>query len=168
MTRRQSHKGRKGIDLRSRASLAAVVVALSFGGLAARLWFLQIGQGAVFRDRSDHNRLKTVYIPPPRGVMTDRHGEELVSNRPSFNIEFIKEDAPNPSDVLRELGDLLGNGLNLRSCLKMYRAMSLLGSRRTVMCFREFSCRSRRSGGIPIMRWLLILWGIFERQPKHS
>jgi penicillin-binding protein 2 len=40
--------------------------------------------------------------------MTDRHGEELVSNRPSFNIEFIKEDAPNPSDVLRELGDVLG------------------------------------------------------------
>ncbi len=108
MTRGQSQNGRKGVDLRSRASLAAVVVALSFGGLAARLWFLQIGQGAVFRDRSEHNRLKTVYIPPPRGVMTDRHGEELVSNRPSFNIEFIREDAPNPSVVLEKLGDVLG------------------------------------------------------------
>jgi penicillin-binding protein 2 len=76
--------------------------------LIGRLWYLQIVRGSFFRDRSENNRLRTIFIPSPRGVIADRHGEALVRNRPSFNIELVIEDAPNVSQVLDDLALLVG------------------------------------------------------------
>jgi len=74
-------------------------ISLGFGALclfilALRLWHLQIIKGSFFRDRSENNRLRMVYVPPPRGLILDRNGEVLVQNRPSFNIDFVTEDSP--------------------------------------------------------------------------
>lgn len=99
---------RQSVDVRRRSIIVVGCMALSFVALGLRLWFLQIGQGATFRERSETNRLKTIFIPPPRGVMVDRRGTEVVANRPSFHIEFIKEDAPDPHQVLRQLAEVLG------------------------------------------------------------
>lgn len=71
--------------------------------LVGRLWYLQIIQGSFFRDRSENNRLRTVYIPAPRGVIRDRSGAELVRNRPSFNIELVVEDADDVATTVREV-----------------------------------------------------------------
>lgn len=76
--------------------------------LTLRLWHLQIIRGAFFRDRSENNRLRTVYVPPPRGLILDRNGEVLVRNRPSFNVDFVIEDSPNPEDTVVELAAIVG------------------------------------------------------------
>jgi penicillin-binding protein 2 len=76
--------------------------------VAMRLWYLQIINGEEFRQKSENNRIRRVFIPPPRGLILDRDGKVLVKNRPSFNIEFIKEDAPNPDETLQKLSVLIG------------------------------------------------------------
>lgn len=49
-----------------------------------RLFFLQVVQGSYFRMLSDGNRVKTVVIHAPRGVIFDRNKVPLVYNVPGF------------------------------------------------------------------------------------
>jgi penicillin-binding protein 2 len=72
------------------------------------LWYLQIVRGSFFRDRSENNRLRTIFIPSPRGVISDRNGEAIVRNRPSFNVELVVEDAPNVNQVVADVAALVG------------------------------------------------------------
>jgi len=99
---------RTSVNLTPRILGASILCAVCLSVLLGRLWYLQIVRGSFFRDRSENNRLRTIFIPSPRGVIADRHGEALVRNRPSFNIELVIEDAPNVNQVLDELAALLG------------------------------------------------------------
>jgi len=73
-----------------------------------RLWYLQIIHGEFFRDRSENNRLRTIYLPSPRGLIFDRNGELLVRNRPSFNIDLVVEDSPDPKKTVEVLAEIVG------------------------------------------------------------
>ena len=96
------------VNLTPRILTAAILCALCLSVLVGRLWHLQIVRGSFFRDRSENNRLRTVFIPSPRGVVADRNGEALVRNRPSFNIELVVEDAPNVAQVVSDVAALVG------------------------------------------------------------
>ena len=76
--------------------------------LILRLWYLQIVRGEFFRDRSENNRLRMIYIPPTRGIIYDRNGEVLVRNRPSFNVDLVIEDSPNPQQTVADLALSVG------------------------------------------------------------
>lgn len=54
--------------------------------LLARLFHLQIIQGAKFRDLADSNRIKIKIIHAPRGVIYDRSGKILAQNEPGFRL----------------------------------------------------------------------------------
>lgn len=99
-------RGQANLQMRVWAALAICFVCLSL--LVARLWYLQVEQGAIFRDRSENNRLRTVHIPAARGLIVDRMGEVLVRNRPSFNVELVTEDCPNPKETLEALASIVG------------------------------------------------------------
>ena len=86
--------------------LLAVGVAFCFV-VGMRLWYLQIIKGDEFRQKSENNRIRRVFIPPPRGLILDRDGKVMVKNRPSFNLEFIREDSPNPAQTIHRLAHLL-------------------------------------------------------------
>ncbi len=94
------------LALRVRASFAVLLVCFFVLGL--RLWYLQIVQGAFFREKSENNRLRSVYIPPPRGLILDRDGVVLAKNRPSFNIELVVEDTPDPEKTIGILASIVG------------------------------------------------------------
>jgi penicillin-binding protein 2 len=99
---------RTSVNLTPRILGASILCAICLSILVGRLWYLQIVRGSFFRDRSENNRLRTIFIPSPRGVIADRHGEALVRNRPSFNIELVVEDAPNVSQVVADVATLVG------------------------------------------------------------
>jgi penicillin-binding protein 2 len=99
---------RSQINLTPRILGAMVLCALCLCVLLGRLWYLQIVRGSFFRDRSENNRLRTVFIPSPRGVIFDRSGVQLVRNRPSFNIEVVVEDAPDVEQVVADVAALVG------------------------------------------------------------
>ncbi|MBX7138485.1 MAG: penicillin-binding protein 2 [Oligoflexia bacterium] len=98
---------RPSFNLGRRVNAALVIAAVVLFTVALRLWYLQVLKGSYFRDRSENNRIRTVFIPPPRGVIFDRWGQPVVRNRPAFNIEFVSEDSPNPSESLKALGEIL-------------------------------------------------------------
>lgn len=99
---------RPSISLSSRVHLSLVLVAAVFLVLALRLWYLQIVKGDYFRAQSENNRLRNVYVPPPRGIIFDRNGEELVRNRAAYNIELVVEDSPNPEQTAIRVAEIVG------------------------------------------------------------
>jgi penicillin-binding protein 2 len=66
--------------------------------LAGQLWNIQIASGEQYRRRADVNRLRIVTIKPPRGVIYDRAGRQLVRNVPSFTASVRPADLPKDKD----------------------------------------------------------------------
>src|SRR5437870_2631598 len=94
-------------ELQLRMALAVGVVFLAFTLVGARLWYLQVVQGAEMRSLSENNRIRLVRVPAARGVVYDRNGELLIDNRPSFDVVFVPEDAHDRRRVLRNVAAYL-------------------------------------------------------------
>ena len=69
-----------------------VLGTLLFLLLAVRLFSLQIIQGEEFREKSDNNRFRLVEIAPPRGVMRDRHGKLILTNRATYTCYGVPNE----------------------------------------------------------------------------
>jgi penicillin-binding protein 2 len=82
-------------------------------GLVLRLWFLQIHKGYEFEERSRSNRVRELRIIAPRGSISDRQGRPLIATRPSFNVVWTREDAPNPDEVVKRLAPILHEDIAL-------------------------------------------------------
>ena len=62
-----------------------------FGGLAARLWQLQVEDGARYALLAEANRANERLLAPPRGRVLDRHGRLLAGNLPTFRLRLVRE-----------------------------------------------------------------------------
>jgi len=96
------------LNLAIRVRISLVVISIMFSLLILRLWYLQIVKGDYFRNLSENNRIRSVYVQAPRGMIYDRWGETLVANRPAFNIELVTEDCPDEKRVIEKLEKLIG------------------------------------------------------------
>ncbi|MBK6909596.1 MAG: penicillin-binding protein 2 [bacterium] len=85
------------------ASFIAVGL-LVFAVLIYRLVQLQVVQGPEYRAKSEDNRIRFVEMLAPRGVIRDRHGYLLVSNRPSYTCYGIPRDLYKDSLAVEQLG----------------------------------------------------------------
>ena len=101
------------IDVAKRANYALAFCGFCFALILLRLWYLQVLQSDFFREQSETNRIRVVFITPPRGLILDRNGHTLVNNRPSFNIEFVREDSPHPEETLRSLARILATDADI-------------------------------------------------------
>jgi len=63
-----------------------VVLLIIFSLLVMRLFTLQVVRASYYSRLSDENRIRTILIPAPRGIILDRNGNALVRNVPAFNI----------------------------------------------------------------------------------
>ena len=95
-------------ELRPRARLIYLLVALAFVGIMARLIFLQAIQGERYSYLSENNRIRIKRILGTRGMIYDQRGDLLVDSRPSFDLLFVPEDSENPEATLRQLAGYLG------------------------------------------------------------
>ena len=93
--------------LKRRTDLAAALVIALVIILVLRLWFLQIQNGGEYLERSERNRVRVQQLVAPRGNLLDRHGEVLVTNRPRFNVIWLRDDAPHPEEVVKKLAPIL-------------------------------------------------------------
>ncbi len=69
-----------------RLTLLILVVVGLLGALFSRLWFLQVLAGERYSELADRNRIRLVLTEAPRGRILDRHGVELVINRPALTV----------------------------------------------------------------------------------
>ena len=64
-----------------RMTALGVVVACLFGALFVRLWYLQVLNSNQFQVAAQHNGVRSLYTPAPRGRILDRNGKVLVDNQ---------------------------------------------------------------------------------------
>ena len=86
------------------AALAMLVVIVVLG---LRLWYVQIYRGDYYSRISEHNRMRKLAIPAPRGLIYDRRGQLLLGNRPSFNLLYVPQDAQQQERTLQLLAGLV-------------------------------------------------------------
>lgn len=94
-------------SLKKRLLGAAAIAFFFFAVIILRLWMLQITHGPEYEDRAYSNRVRIREIAAPRGHLLDRHGREIVTNRPSFNVVLMQEDSHDVGDVLKRLAPVL-------------------------------------------------------------
>lgn len=72
---------------RARRAIGFMLVALiACGVLTARLAHLQLFEGEKFLKKAEGNRLRIIPYRAPRGLILDRHGRQLASNRLSYSL----------------------------------------------------------------------------------
>jgi penicillin-binding protein 2 len=93
--------------LKKRTDLATLAIIFFIAVVIARLWFLQIHNGALYREKADNNRVRMLDIIAPRGNILDKEGRPIITNRPCFNIVWVKEDSPDPDEIIKKLSVIL-------------------------------------------------------------
>ncbi|MDO8270286.1 MAG: penicillin-binding protein 2 [Candidatus Levybacteria bacterium] len=63
-----------------------LILCVVFIFLVLRLFTLQVVRASYYSRLSDENRIRTILLPAPRGIILDRQGNALVRNTPAFSI----------------------------------------------------------------------------------
>jgi len=121
------HPDGSGRSVRIGVRLALIIL---LGLLIGRLYQLQVRQHETLAAQADANRLRTIEIPAPRGLIFDRNGELLARNRPSYQLAIVPEELPDDDldteadeeyeAILQILGSL-GPNLDRSAVLDMQR-----------------------------------------------
>ncbi len=70
--------------------------------LSLRLFQMQILQQKIYEEKSSENSVKSVEIPPERGLIFDRNGKLIASNSPAFTLYIIPADYIAKNDSIIE------------------------------------------------------------------
>lgn len=104
MARKELKRGR--IFARRSFVLAGLKAAM-MAALAGRLFYLQVSLSDQYKTLSDSNRIKLFLIPPVRGVIVDRFGQPLASNKIHYRILLDPTEAKNAEATFLKLSDIL-------------------------------------------------------------
>ncbi len=88
-----------------RAALFSGGVTLLFGGVAARLYHLQIANHEAFNELAIENQFNSRVLTPLRGEIVDRFGVSLASNRQNFRVLLVPEETSDPEEALQKIAN---------------------------------------------------------------
>jgi len=116
-----------------RSALLFAIAMVLIGVLVARLVQLQILDHDTYQTRSDENRIQVQPLPPPRGLIYDRHGVLLAENRPVSSLALVNERVQDLDALVAELRllvdigeeDLANYGKRLQRKRRPYEAITL-------------------------------------------
>ncbi len=96
-------------ELPSRLKFFLAFIVLIFILFIGRLWQLQIILGQEFERQAEGNRIRLTTITPPRGMIYDRYGRMIASNRKAFTVSMIIPDRNRiPYDIIERLAKITG------------------------------------------------------------
>ena len=96
-------------DLRFKFVILSMVIVTAMLTLTLRLVWLQIIQNDYYRARAVDNSTRVTFLRAPRGILYDRHGNLLASNKQSLSMTAI----PSQLEDIHELSFRLSNVLQL-------------------------------------------------------
>ncbi|MDX1622455.1 MAG: penicillin-binding protein 2 [Gemmatimonadota bacterium] len=79
------------ISRNRRARLARLCLFAGFGVLLAVFFHLQILEHDVHAEQATNNRVRTIPLPAPRGILYDRDGEVIAENLPAYSVSLLPE-----------------------------------------------------------------------------
>ncbi|MGQ0665024.1 MAG: penicillin-binding protein 2 [Pseudomonadota bacterium] len=89
--------------------LAGAKLAL-FGGLLARMYYLQVVERDRYATLAEDNRINLRLLPPARGRILDRYGEELAANQLNYRAVVIPEQTGSVPETLEVLSNIVSVG----------------------------------------------------------
>lgn len=76
--------------------------------LFGRMFYLQVIEADKYQTMADKNRIGVKLLPPPRGLILDRNGEPMATNRKTFRAVLVAEQAEgNLRKTLHNFGKLV-------------------------------------------------------------
>jgi penicillin-binding protein 2 len=120
-------------NMQVRVVSIAIVVAVIFVVLAARLWYLQVLTGSDYSISAKATQTRVVKDPAQRGVIYDRDGEILANNEPGLNVTVIPDEIPR--EKVAELAGILE--ADKETVLASYDAAFELGNQYGPMLIKE-------------------------------
>lgn len=102
-------------EVARRARLASLVIALSFGSLAAAFFRTQVLQHEKYSLKSEENRLREVPIPAPRGLVLDRRGDVIAENVPGYSVSLLAPSVDSLRAALQRLSEVIELSTERRS-----------------------------------------------------
>ena len=138
-------------NMQVRVVTLAVLIAVVFIVLGARLWYLQVltGDDYTLSARATHTR--DVKIPAQRGVIYDRDGEILANNVPGLNVTVVPDELSR--EKVKELAQIVG--ADPEAVLERYDAALDWGAQYSPILVKENADRddvtyiSERTGEFP-------------------
>ncbi|MDE2166508.1 MAG: penicillin-binding protein 2 [Alphaproteobacteria bacterium] len=97
----------RGKIMTRRALVVAGGKVALLAALAGRLYYLQVVQAPKFAMLADENRINIRLLVPPRGLIVDRFGVPLATNRPTYQAVMIPEQAGNIAETLGAVAQLV-------------------------------------------------------------
>ena len=93
----------------SRTTFSIIAVSTIILFIFLRLFYLQVWVGEKYLSISEHNFLKEVLVPAPRGEIQDRFGRQIALSKPVVNL-YLKL---NTREKLEDIKKILRSALNL-------------------------------------------------------
>ena len=90
-----------------RSLLLGGFAGLGLTALGLRLSQLQVADAARYQTLSASNQFNFRLVPPPRGLILDRNGVEIASNRPEFRILLQRDVVEDVGDTLDKVAELI-------------------------------------------------------------
>ncbi len=97
---------RQGVFHR-RAFLMGGIAGVGMAALGGRLAYLQLIQAGRYQKLAAGNQFNFQLVPPPRGLILDRNGVSLASNRPNFRLLVSREDGMDVDATMDEIAKLV-------------------------------------------------------------
>ncbi|MGH7740024.1 MAG: penicillin-binding protein 2 [bacterium] len=89
-----------------------VLISLGFFGIFSRLFYIQILNYPYYRNLSDVNSLRLIPEKAPRGIITDRNGEILATNKPTYSLFLVPAQVQAYGPTLVRLSQILEEPLS--------------------------------------------------------
>src|ERR1700691_70004 len=86
-------------DPKGKMVILGCVILLSISTLIARLSWLQILQAKYYRAQAVENSTRVTFLRAPRGIIYDRHGNLLATNKQSLSMIAIPMQIDHPNDL---------------------------------------------------------------------
>jgi penicillin-binding protein 2 len=105
MAMKKDDAARARLFTRRTALLAGGQMAV-FGSLIARMYYLQVVESDRYKVLADDNRISLRLLPPPRGRILDRYGQQIAVNQLNYRVVIIPEQTgslPATLDALSEI-----------------------------------------------------------------
>ena len=102
----QGEIGRSKLFTRRALIVGGAQLAL-MGGLAGRMYQLQVVEAERYKTLADENRINMQLLPPPRGRIFDRFGQLLAENQLNYRLVLVPEQTLSLEDALITLEALV-------------------------------------------------------------
>lgn len=94
-------------QLQPRIAILGGIALVMFVIIFLRLWYLEVLSGDQYLAEAQNNQVREVTVQAPRGVILDRNGEPLVTNRTALELQVKASDLPKRVEARRRLFDRL-------------------------------------------------------------